>query len=504
MKKIYLAILFLAGLLVTSCDMDKRPYGKLDDQSAIQGVNDCLRFRNGLYGSFRGLTTGSYVYSTDIQADLFHGTIANGNRVGLISNGNILSSDGDIKVYWAGLYSVINSANYLLEKIETLLKSDVFSEEEIRNIKRYEGEARFIRAYAYYWLADHFCQAYSAEKGDTPALGLPIVTVYHPTGDSSVYPGRSTQNELYSFIEQEMGDAYNALVEFEKANNENIAPNAIYLSSYAVLAFQARLALLKGDNATALSKAEEVINSGKYPLTEITDYEALWTKDEGSEVIFRSFMSNTELGNSTGSTYLSDNLDNADYIPTFDVLELYGDEGDIRFDTYFEVWALTDSKTQAYVFKKYPGNESLKTGAQPNYMNMSKVFRTSELYLIAAEAAVNTNPTLANKYLNDLRKKRIAGYEESNYSGQGLVNAIRTERLKELLGEGFRLSDLRRWGLGFKRNPSHPENPAIENIVVKLGADLSYEASDYRFVWPIPTDEMQNNPQLNGQQNPGY
>ena len=301
-----------------------------------------------------------------------------------------------------------------------------------------------------------------------------------------------------------MGDAYNALVEFEKANNENIAPNAIYLSSYAVLAFQARLALLKGDNATALSKAEEVINSGKYPLTEITDYEALWTKDEGSEVIFRSFMSNTELGNSTGSTYLSYNLDNADYIPTFDVLELYGDEGDIRFDTYFEVWALTDSKTQAYVFKKYPGNESLKTGAQPNYMNMSKVFRTSELYLIAAEAAVNTNPTLANKYLNDLRKKRIAGYEESNYSGQGLVNAIRTERLKELLGEGFRLSDLRRWGLGFKRNPSHPENPAIENIVVKLGADLSYEASDYRFVWPIPTDEMQNNPQLNGQQNPGY
>lgn len=504
MKKIYLTILFLAGLLVTSCDMDKRPYGQLDDQNAIQSLNDCLRFRNGLYGNLRAITTGSYVYATDIQADLFHGTIANGNRMGLISNGNILSSDGNIKGYWSGLYSVINSANYLIEKMDALIESAIFSEKDLREMKRYEGEARFVRAYAYYWLADHYCQTYSADKGDEAALGLPIVTVYHPTGDNSTYPGRSTLNELYSFIESEVKTAYDALIDYEKSNSENIAPNASYLSSYAILAFQARIALLKGDNATALAKAEEVIKSGKYPLTEIAEYETLWTKDEGTEVIFRPYMDNTELSNSTGETYLSTNLDNADYIPTFDVLSLYEDDGDIRFSTYFDVWELTDSKTQAYVFKKYPGNESLKTGSQPNYMNMSKPFRTSELYLIAAEAASSSNPVLANKYLNDLRSKRIEGYETANYTGQALVNAIRAERQKELLGEGFRLSDLRRWGMGFKRNPSHPENPAIENIVVKLGIELSYEVNDHRYVWPIPSDEMQNNPQLKGQQNPGY
>ena len=503
MKKIYLAIMFVAGLLTTSCDMDKAPYGSLNDESAIQGVNDCLRFRNGLYGSMRGLTTGSYVYNTDIQADLFHGTIANGNRMGEFSNGLILSSSTDITNSWAGLYSVINSANYLLEKMEALQANSQFSAAEMTQLKRYEAESRFVRAYCYYWLADHFCQSYTTERGDAAALGLPIVKAYHPTGDYSVYPGRSTMNETWSFIENELQAAYDALVAYEKTDDANVAPNASYLSSYAVQALQARIALLKGENAKALEKAEAIIKSGKYPLTEIADYEKLWTKDEGSEVIFRPFMDNTELGNSTGGAYLAQNMDNADYIPTTDVLNMY-EEKDIRFDTYFTIWALTESKVQGYVFKKYPGNEALKTGQAPNYMNMSKPFRTSELYLIAAEAASGTNAPLANKYLNDLRAKRIADYQAANYSGVALVNAIRQERTKELLGEGYRMSDLRRWGLGFERNPSHEENPELDNIIVKLGSNMKYEANDYRMVWPIPTDEMQNNPQLAGQQNPGY
>lgn len=60
MKKIFLALL-MVGALVTSCDMDKKPYGSLDNDTAIQNLNDCRRFRNGLYSSMRSLTTGGYV-----------------------------------------------------------------------------------------------------------------------------------------------------------------------------------------------------------------------------------------------------------------------------------------------------------------------------------------------------------------------------------------------------------------------------------------------------------
>ena len=503
-KKYFVAALLAAGTVLTSCDMDLRPIGALDDQTAIQSVNDCLRFRNGLYSSLRGLTTGSYVYATDLQADEFHATTYYGNRMGFFTSGNILSSDGDITGYWSSGYSVINSANYLIERMQPLLANEEgLSQEDRAALERYNAETHFIRAYVYFWLTQRFCEDYSSETAQAAHKGLPLVTAYNPTGDSGAYPGRSTQDETYALIDSDLQIAYDGLSTFEQDDQSCLAPNASYLSTYAIRAFQARIALQKGDNATALNYAQEVINSGLYPLTEIADYTTMWTEDEGSEVIFRPFMAATELGNSTGSTYLSYNLDNADYIPTSDVLNLYG-EGDIRFSTFFTKWPLGDQQIPAYVFHKYPGNESLKTSSTPNYMNMPKVFRTSEMYLIAAEAAIESNPTLANQYLNDLRAKRIEGYESVTYTGVGLRDAIRSERQKELVGEGFRLFDLRRWNLGFSRNPDHPENPDIANIMVPTSVGVSYAADDYRFVWPIPSDELQTNPQMAGQQNPGY
>lgn len=505
MKKIFFAVLTFVALL-TSCDMDKKPYGSLDNDTAIRNLEDCRRYRNSLYTSMRALTCGGYVSYPEIQMDMFHGVITNGNRVGPFSNGNIISSSDDITDIWGGLYGVINSANFIINKMEEMESAGMFEDEELVELNRYVGEAKFVRAYCYYWLADHFCEAYSSTTATAEAKGLPIVKVYHPTGDSSKYPGRSTQEETYGFINEDLTDAYNALVEYEKTDNKLVAPNAPYLSSYAVLALQARIALLTGDNNTALSKAEQIINSHVYALATKENFKTMWTDDEGTEAIYRPFMSQTELGASTGGAYLSPNRDGADYIPTFEMLNLYEDD-DVRFDAFFEVWNLLvdGNNVQAYVFCKFPGNEALKPTATPNYMNMPKVFRMGEIYLIAAEAAANAgDATKANKYLNDLRANRIYNYEETSYAGQALIQQIRTERLKELIGEGFRMSDLRRWGLGFERYADHPENPAINNIIVPNGRNLSYAVSDYRYVWPIPTDEMESNPQLAGQQNPGY
>ena len=43
-----------------------------------------------------------------------------------------------------------------------------------------------------------------------------------------------------------------------------------------------------------------------------------------------------------------------------------------------------------------------------------------------------------------------------------------------------------------------------EDYLPALGTDIEKEATDNRWVWPIPKDEMDSNPQLKGQQNPGY
>ena len=142
------------------------------------------------------------------------------------------------------------------------------------------------------------------------------------------------------------------------------------------------------------------------------------------------------------------------------------------------------------------------------YLNKPKPFRLSEMYLVKAEAAALTQDvTGANAALNALVKARMiepADFEEYNLVGNELIETIRSERGKELMGEGFRTMDLRRWKQGFDRNVPYQLNPSIAEMRSPNGLNVRYSADDYRYVWPIPSSEMEINPQLKGQQNPGY
>lgn len=510
MKKIFLSLMLVLGLgLLSSCDMDKKPFGPIDETSAIQNLNDLGRFRTGVYTALRGMNTGGWITYQDIQMDQFHGLISNGNRIGTFSNGLITSADGDIESMFAGCYSRIATANYLIDKAAEMAASDSYTSEEKATIACYKAEGHFLRAYCYFFLADHFSLPYSklenpAEKG----TGAMLVTKYNPTGDITAYPSRSSLDETYALIESDLQAAYEGMKAFETVDASNAAPNAIYLSSYAVAAMQARVALVKGDYETAFNKAKEVIESKKFALTEIDEYANMWINDESSEIILRSFMSNQEGLSSTGSAYTASTTEtSADYIPTFTTLANFPD-GDVRFGTYFKVWRLDVEGTQyaSYVFLKYPGNPALRTTEDNNYVNMPKLFRLSEMYLVAAEAGAKNAATLseANAYFNAFCSKRIEGFQTANYTAEQMQNAVMAERERELLGEGFRMSDLRRWNLGFQRYGSHDENSALNGVVVAAGREMKYESNDYRFTWPIPKTEMDSNPNLKGQQNPGY
>ncbi|HAW06474.1 MAG TPA: RagB/SusD family nutrient uptake outer membrane protein, partial [Rikenellaceae bacterium] len=177
---------------------------------------------------------------------------------------------------------------------------------------------------------------------------------------------------------------------------------------------------------------------------------------------------------------------------------------DIRYAAYFDERTVTTPVVgKMTLLIKYPGNPKLYTKVT-NYCNMPKVFRASEMYLIAAEAeylSPNGSIAKANSYLNDLRKARIKGWSEKTYAGEALMSEIRNERVKELFCEGFRLSDLKRWHLGFTR--SEGQDPSLimqgENY-----ATCTRPADDPQFLWPIPTSELEANPNMKDQQNPGY
>lgn len=508
MKKIFLTI-FASGLILTSCDMDLDQPGSKRDDTSIEDAEDCRSFRNNIYSSFRALTSGSYITDTELEMDHFIALYDNGSRGMTFNTATINSQNSDITSLYSGCYSVMKNINFLIEKGTGLLEGGSLTDSDATDVTRYVGEARFFRAYIYTYLFDHYCQAYDSSKADQEGLGLSLVTVYDPTGDTSKYPGRSSMNDAFQLIEDDLDYAYNALVAYEQTDNSNCMPNAPYLSSYAISAMQARVALLKGDYTTAMTKANAVINSGIFTLAEGDDYFNMWINDSGSELIMVPFVDASEsayVGSFLDAfAYTSNYPTRVDYIPSYSTLLMY-DDGDIRFDSFFDVLSMQigGQNAASYIFLKYPGNNDLVSGSN-EYKNKPKPFRLSEQYLILAEAAAESGQsTAANNALNTLRAARIEGYTDMTYSGSELINQIRDERDKELLGEGFRMSDLRRWGLGFTRDGSYPINPALTDLFIPTSLTVQFSAGDYRYTWPIPYEEMQINPQLKGQQNPGY
>ena len=174
------------------------------------------------------------------------------------------------------------------------------------------------------------------------------------------------------------------------------------------------------------------------------------------------------------------------------------------FSTFFKAanLSIAGSTYGAYQFMKFPGNPEIQGSASNRYRNKPKPFRLSEQYLILAEAAaLEGNTTVANNALKTLRENRIEGYTHTDLTGNELLEAVRQERTRELIGEGFRMGDLRRWHLGMNRsNPQEDVAPFLWGSTI----NMSYPANSYKFTWPIPQIEMEVNPQMAGQQNPGY
>lgn len=537
MKKTILTAAALATLFVSSCDMNKEPVGTLSDENAVENATDCMEFRNGAYTNLRALMGGSYITLPAIQGDEFFGTTINGNANGDFTRGNIFSNNGTVESVFAGCYGSAASLNFFLNRAEAVVEKYESSDQEIdktnaMQVKRYIGEAEFARAYFYYYLADRFCNSPANIDGNADGTGIPCVTLYDPTGDRGKYPGRGTLNATYQFINDQLNDVYARLSDFEKNADASLkegmeGQGAIYLNTYAVRALQCRVALVQEDWANCIKYGEEIVNSGIYKLADTqTAINNMWNNNTGSELIFVPYSSAAEGCPTTNTIFYDNMLDYAYFVPSGYVVRTetkHGNDGlypssDYRAKCWLSVkrdLRVQGTKVSCTMFTKFPTNTALNSGTSPSWKNRPMPFRLSETMLNLCEAYYATGQEAKAKEMymqlrasrNDKYEKNHKSWDES-LSGVDLRNAIRKERQRELIAEGYRMSDLRRWHEGFDRNseinldyPKDKQN--IINLLI-LNYEVAYTPNDYRYVWPIPATELINNPQMRGQQNPGY
>lgn len=502
LNKIIIYSLLTLSISFFSCDdLDRFPVNEIAIGDSFQSIEDARAWNNGMYKTLRENIHGNrddannLTYVLDIQADQLNASLTHGNRNGAPHRWvSFLAGDNVLEEYWGSAYNGIANINLALTEFDKILLEDQAEKDEIEQFK---GEAYLARAFYYHKLIVRFAKVYNSSSASTD-LGVPLELEFNIANISK--PSRDTVEKVYEQILSDISKAKSLL------SGVDGSAGALKFNIDVVKALEARVLFYMGDYGNAKIIAEELINGSKYPLiTDATQLRNMWTNDFHQEVISALFVAAPNELAGASDIYLGFNGASGNYQPDFIpskwVMDKYED-ADYRKSIYFESKDVEQDGVvypNIWLVNKYPGNPSLFTGANSNFQHAPILFRIAEMYLISAESDLNTggDPLIR---LNQLRQARNASIL-TGLSGNALINAVRDERSRELAFEGFRLDDLRRWNLGFNR--MSPQNSTLINTGVQFD-ELSQPAGADKFTWGIPTLDITVNPNLRGQQNPGW
>ena len=479
-----------AALALTSCGndwLDTVPSNGVDASSAITTDEELNTARVGMYQMFKGSSSYYDYYGARMwyYADVRGEDIQNepsGSRTTSMY-GFTYRTASDAPAIWTTPYRVIRRASRVIEAAESgSLTGDAAW------IAEMNAEAKVLRALAHFDLVRVYGQTYTADNG--ASLGVPVVT---SALEISATPGRNTVAEVYTFVENELNAAINS-----GALSTDI--NTGYVNEWTAKAILARVALYKGDNATALSMAEDIISNSPYELWSHDEYADAWAKTDPAHIkepIFEIVMTGTtDWVDREGIANLYQEAGYADMIMTKSFLNMMSeDENDCRWGV------MVAAKTEDYSAKYGEDRVFLNKKLAMNTFISLRVIRLSEIYLIAAEAAAKTSAaTKAAKYLNAI-VLRANPNATPVADADATVARISKERRKELVGEGHRLFDAMRNNETITRYTSEADRGYHSPLNEEA---RSFDRTFFKVLLPIPQGEIDVNPTIAAQQNPGY
>lgn len=469
MKKI--TIYLIAGLFSTflfSCEqfLDEKPEQAIAVEDAITSLSDAQVALNGCYDGLQEieLFARDFLVISDLAADNSKMNAQNAGRFVNIYQWTFSATEG----YGTGIWNLGYNTMYRLNKL--IQDVSAFTDVDEADQQRILGEAKTIRALLYFAMVNYFGQTYNYTS-DASHLGVPLIT--EPIGVDEK-PGRATVAQVYAQILLDLegnGETPGAIDMLGSGSS------AFYIDAYAAMALASRVHLYMENWEEARDYAMAVINSGKYALVPTGSYINSWSTDEHSEQIF--YLRFTEVDNWSvdmlGQMYMEAGY--GDILATEDLLGTF-DAGDVRLGWFRDADGIT-------FIEKFPGRTRVGVDNHP-------LIRYAEMYLNAAEAEAELgNDAAAQALVGEIASR--AGASDILESGAALLTRIRSERRKELCYEGHRLWDLERWNMDIVRTDL--TSPNIISVI---------EYPDYRFAYPIPDREIQVNPVIAEQQNPGY
>ncbi|MEH6679817.1 MAG: RagB/SusD family nutrient uptake outer membrane protein [Sediminicola sp.] len=445
--------LFLLAVCASSCE----DYVEVDvpDHKMVREVvfnNDetALSAMKGIYNElFRSSFSSGNVNSVTALAGLSAHEIGNLSATNLTAMefeaNQILPNNPSNHSLWSGAYNMVYMANAVLEGTTA---SDQLSE-GVRD--QLEGEAKFIRAFAYLYLVNLY--------GEVPLL---LTTDYR----TNAVPSRDTVGEVYDQIISDLNDAV-ALLDTDYREGERT-----HVNRYVAMALLARTTLYTEKWEQAENWAGQLID-GTSDHELLADLDQVFLKNS-REAIWQispigrgNIFTNTNDGNlfisAFPSFYLAKNL--ADSFEDGDKRALH--------------WVgFNEGRNEYHPFKYKDGSST------NNITEYTMVLRLAEQYLIRAEArAMQGNLTGAIDDLDRIRQRAglpLLAETDPAISRNAFLDILMEERKKELFTEwGHRWFDLKRTGRA--SDVLGTNNPLWQDTDV---------------LFPVPEEERLKNPNL--------
>jgi len=386
------------------------------------------------------------------------------------SSGYIPSSGWETNQCWSNSYKIINSANIILDNLKSI---DGDPDKD-----RIEGEAKFLRGWAYFTLVQFY--------GDVPLVLSPV------TDPSNFQPSRTAQAEVYKQIISDLKDAASMM--------NDVAPDLGRVNKWVAKAWLSKVYLTMAGNPNhittyegtstwqlALNVAKEIIESGRYSI-DIPYSEVFWTAGD-LETIWEIRTPGNEWGYNV-FTFLSQGImtPTDKFIKSFEANDIRGPKWGIR-NYYLD--AAGDTVTFPLpTYIKMVDTIQYANGIQFQSDVPITVIRLADVLLMAAEAdnEVNNGPSAdAYFWINAVRNR--AGIDDlSGLNYASFKDSVFIERRHELYGEGFSWWDLKRF------NKFDLFNSVTREIKTTIDDHLNY--------FPIYNVEIINNPNVT--QNPGW
>lgn len=377
-------------------------------------------------------------------------------------------------------YSQVQLANTVLADIDRI--EDTTGERELLR-----GQALFHRAFAYFYLANFYAQAYNESTPDSPCVPLKL----NPTPSTEKFT-RATMAQVWGQIRSDLDAAIASMEPFQVPN--------IYEIDWRAAAFLAmRVSLFMEDYDSAIAYGEKLLALGGR-LFDITGKEEASSSTEtasgGADI--KNFISkdNPEIIWLYGAEYrvgtMGGNSSNTAYYYAYsdELINSYSEDLKAGEKDHRQCYFFIQPEKVVAVSSAFYNHTLLKY--DPNDLDYRRIyaFRTGEVYLTLAEAwARKGSSDKALEYLNALRRNRISGYSDrSEADAPELLQLIWRERRREMVGEEcHRWWDLRRTG-----QPRIEHKWEMDDFKTKVHYVL--EDHDPAYVLNFPASEREQNP----------